>query len=316
MEKKVSRPTPAGKPPGSPCTPLFPNFAAIAEQAALDGLYVLPACLDPKEKHPAIRWKEFERRKPTQVEIVAWIAYFWTRNGLYVTGPVLGRFVVDCDDVAAIHWARRQGLPRTQTLLTRRGRHFHFRWPEGVSVKNSESKIHHHVDIRGLGGVAVAAGSIHDTGFRYRWARGCSPEEAELARAPEWLLDWLREDALRREVPPAARAVKPRPFPGMVGAWAAAVIAGELDRLRNAIAHVNRNSELASVAYKLGQLAGGDEADADELLDILHEAVAPWVDEVEKSADTIKRCFAAGIENPRSAPPIRPVQILSKRWSL
>lgn len=306
MERNVSRPTRAGKAAASRSS-YFPDFAAIAEQAAYDGLYVLPACLDPKEKHPAVMWKEFQIRKPTAAEIAGWIPYFYNCNGMYVTGPMLGRFVLDCDDAAAVRWARSQGLPPTQTLRTSRGLHFHFRYPDFI-VHTVAGKIHHHVDVRGAGGVALAAGSIHDTGFIYRWARGCSSQEIKLAKAPKWLLQWLREYAQRHEQRhQAARVdgaiqIEGKPFSGVVSPWAAAAIAGELARLR-AAEDGTRNDTLTRVSFKLGQLAGGGEADADELLAQLHEVAAVLIaDEPEKSADTIRRCFAQGMRNPRSAP--------------
>jgi len=155
----------------------LPNFRAISAQAERDGLWVLPAALDRGAKHPAIPWKVYQRRRPTTAEVAAWVSGYPDRNGVYLTGPILGRFVVDCDSAAAVRWLRRKGVPRTQQVVTARGRHFHFAYPEGLHVGNSAGVIHEGVDIRGDKGVAVAVGSVHRSGRIYRWARGRSRQD-------------------------------------------------------------------------------------------------------------------------------------------
>jgi len=281
------------------------RFREIVEQAERDGLWVLPACRDRAAKHPClVGWSQFQERAPTKAKRAAWLANHPDRNGIYVTGPALGRFVLDCDSPAAIAWVLRKGLPKTQTMLTRKGRHYHFVYPK-VQVKNSTGKIHKGVDIRGAGGVAVAAGSLHETGFRYAWAKGRSPQDVKLAKAPKWLLDWLRADGERRErVGPHTEVP---PFDGIVGPWAARIIDEELETLREAI-EGTRNDALAHCAFKLGQLAGGGEADGAELQAALCEIARGWPNE-QKSFDTIARCFESGTSQPRVAPP-SPVQEL------
>ena len=100
--------------------PNVPDFSEIAEQAQRDGLFVLPACADRKAKHPAIAWKIYQQRAPTESESASWIGRYPDRNGLYLTGPILKRFVLDLDNAAAIAWACRQGLPRTQVVKAAR----------------------------------------------------------------------------------------------------------------------------------------------------------------------------------------------------
>lgn len=179
MPKSVTKQIPAHNKPvhrGAFSRALYP-FREIVEQAERDGLCVLPACRDRTVKQPCLfGWSQYQSRRPTDDEIAEWLTKYRTRNGIYVTGPALGRFVVDCDSPAAIVWVRRKGLPNTQTINTRRGKHYHFVYPK-FRVKNSSGKLHKGVDIRGAGGVALAAGSLHDTGFRYAWAKGRSPQE-------------------------------------------------------------------------------------------------------------------------------------------
>jgi hypothetical protein len=270
------------------------NFRAIAEQARRDGLWALPGCQDPAQKHPCIPWKPYQERQPTDAEITSWIARYPTRNGLYLTGECLGRIVIDCDHDDADHEMRRQGIPPTQTALTRRGRHYHFKHP-GFRVGNSASVFYPGVDIRGDGGIAVAVGSVHKTGFIYRWAEGRSPQEIGLPAAPDWLIEWLQS-----RVVIAWLDVEPKEFNGITSAWARTIVHAEIDQLQFTPKGA-RNDMLARVSFKLGQLAGGGEADHDELLYYLQAVAQEWPN-TKKSFDTIARCFAAGQQSPRVAP--------------
>lgn len=285
-----------------------PNFRAISAQATRDGLFVLPACQDRAEKHPAIAWKQYQQRRPTEAEVAAWLERYSCRNGVYPTGPILGRFVVDCDNAAAVAWLRRRGIPSTQQVTTSRGRHFHFTYPD-FHVRNSAGVVHEGVDIRGAGGIAVAVGSLHPSGFRYDWARGCSPDNVELADGSEWLLDGLRERSDRRTV--RGTPIEPRPFSGTVSPWATAVIDRELLELSRA-PQGTRNNALARVAFKMGQLAGGGEAQEEELIAAIEEVARLWPN-FEKSRDTIRRAFDAGAAKPRCAPPSFEQQLIALR---
>ncbi len=283
-------------------TATAPTYPAICKQAMKDGLFVLPACQDPAAKHPPFEgWPVYSDRWPTDDEIVDWLGRYRFRNGVYITGPTLGRFVVDADSPAAIRWLQKRGMPPTQTLLSSRGRHYHFRYPD-FRVKNSNGKIRQKVDIRGYGGVAVACGSIHKTGFVYRWAKRLSPQDVALAKAPEWILDLLCDRPTKAERAVSQPVGPARPFDGVVGPWARAVVDGELGDLA-AAEEGCRNVTLARVSFKLGQLAAGGEADRDELLAALHEIALAWENESEaKSRRTIQSCFESGEAHPRSAP--------------
>jgi hypothetical protein len=282
----------------------LPNFAAISEQARRDKLWVLPACQDRSEKHPCIKWKKYQSRQPTDDEIASLCRCYAYRNGIYLTGPFLGRFVVDCDDASAVAWLRRKGVPRTQQVVTARCRHFHFAYPEAIHVRNSAGLIHKGVDIRGAGGVAVAVGSLHHSGFRYEWARGCSPRDVKLAEAPSWLLDWVREkySDRRKTADSAIVSIVLKPFSGCVSPWAQAAIDRELLELRKAVPGT-RNNALARIAFKFGQFVAGGEADRDELIAAIYGIARVWPNQ-QKSRDTIVRAFNAGTAHPRMTPSI------------
>ncbi len=269
------------------------RFGRIVAQAERDALFVLPACVDPAKKHPAIEWKHLQDRRPTDAEITEWLERYPRRNGVYLTGPVLGRFILDCDGREATEWVRNQGVPTTQVVRTRKGYHIHFKYPE-FRVFNPVGAIHPGVDVRGFGGVAVAVGSIHQSGFRYSWARGRAPQDVPLSAAPEWLRTWLREYATRRE---SIFHLKPRPFSGEASNWARRAINAELEQL-TVTPKGSRNAALARAAYKLGQLVGGGEADANEIRAALYAIAQSWP-ENEKSESTIDRCIEAGVSQPR-----------------
>lgn len=66
--------------------------------------------------------------------------------------------------------------------------------PDGA-VMNSAGKLGPGLDVRGEGGYIVAPPSVHVSGKRYQWVPYCSPEEAELAEAPEWLVKLVSKSA-------------------------------------------------------------------------------------------------------------------------
>ena len=278
-----------------------PDFAAIVAQAARDGLWVLPACLDPAEKHPAISWKEFQDHAPTAKQMAAMLEQrrYQHRNGVYITGAVLGRFTIDCDSPEAIEWfVTTFNPPPTQTRLSRKGKHFDFIYPTGLHIYNSASVLHKGVDVRGHAGCCVAVGSVHATGHIYCWEPGHSPADMPLAAAPEALLDWLRAEAAKRTAAPAAES---RPFTGTVTAWAKKAITEELKTLAET-PQGERQYAIAHHSFKLGQLAAGGAADGDALLGALYHIVDQWP-QSEKSRKSVDSCFDAGAGHPRIPPP-------------
>jgi hypothetical protein len=107
------------------------------------------------------------------------------------TGSVSGIFVID-DDSQDGSAAAALNLPSTPTVITGSGkRHHYFRMPQ-VPLGNSASKLALQVDTRGDGGMVVAVGSVHpDTGEKYAWAPGLSPDDVPLADLPEHVIKLL-----------------------------------------------------------------------------------------------------------------------------
>lgn len=102
------------------------------------------------------------------------------------------------------------GVPKTATVLTRRGVHLYFRAPPGREVRTRNepraTKGQPGLDIKGAGGYVVMPPSIAN-GHTYLW------QGDTIAVAPEWLLAWI--DGLGGQRP-ASAAAAPLP-PHLVG---------------------------------------------------------------------------------------------------
>jgi hypothetical protein len=103
-------------------------------------------------------------------------------------------WVLDIDGEAGLRdldrlIAENGELPRTPTAATGGGgKHYLFRVDRRVS-KNQTKIQGLSIDLKTKGGAIVAAPSLHASGNRYRWI--VSPEEADLAAAPEWLINFV-----------------------------------------------------------------------------------------------------------------------------
>ncbi len=133
-------------------------------------------------------------------------------NSLTTISPSLpdriGVFVVDVDGLDAEAALRRLeaehgALPPTVEVITARGRHIYFKWPQ-EPVRNSAGKIGPHIDVRGDGGYVLSPPSIHPSGRRYSWSVDST---SYIAEAPGWLV--ARQNACcrrRNAIPGMARA--------------------------------------------------------------------------------------------------------------
>lgn len=119
-----------------------------------------------EDKKPAIRWKEFQTRRPQVKELIEWV-YQFPNLGI-VTGRISDIVVVDCEsrDDAVWFWENRGKA--NGIVKTRRGFHFYFRHPEGEEPVQNATKLEGHYDVRGEGGYVVAPPSRHSEG-EYRW---------------------------------------------------------------------------------------------------------------------------------------------------
>ncbi|MGH2688173.1 MAG: bifunctional DNA primase/polymerase, partial [Actinomycetota bacterium] len=110
-----------------------------------------------------------------------------------------GLVVVDIDDRDALLRlkAEDRDLPATAKTTTGRGLHLYYRAAE--EIRNSVG-LFPGVDLRGQGGYVVVPPSVHPTGAQYRWEVPLSP--ANLAEAPDWLLEAAARKQVHRARPP------------------------------------------------------------------------------------------------------------------
>ena len=113
-------------------------------------------------------------------------------------------FVLDIDcrheaDVELRDLLNGERLPETVVAKTGNGWHYYFRQPEDFEVRNWSLGPDSHLHTRGVGGYVGLPPSPHRSGVAYRWPR--SPFEHEIAPAPDWMLDRLRNRTREKIAP-------------------------------------------------------------------------------------------------------------------
>jgi hypothetical protein len=129
------------------------------------GLSCIP--LKPSEKVPAIRWRPFADRLPTDTDLAGWFRDSSRGIGI-ICGSVSGGLLVrdfDQQEVFDI-WADQfpQWADRLPTVKTARGRHIYFR-----TTGSARTKVLGDGEMRGDGSYVVAPPSLHPSGCRYAW---------------------------------------------------------------------------------------------------------------------------------------------------
>ena len=172
------------------------HMAKAAVELARQGLWVHPvyqmlpsgvcSCHLGKEctqagKHPRLRaWQEKATTTPEDVYPL-WGASYKGSNIGALTGPKTGYFVLDLDGAEGLAnldglIAANAPLPNTWTSLTGGGgRHYFFRYPRGVEVRNGSSVIAPKIDVRGVNGYVIVPPSNHRSGKAYQWLDGHAP---------------------------------------------------------------------------------------------------------------------------------------------
>lgn len=127
-------------------------------------------------------------------QITKWWGMWPDANIAIATGAETGFVVVDVDP-------RHGGRESLKALLDRHGElaeklyvvtggggwHLLFKHP-GFTVRNIQNRperLGEGIDFRGDGGYVVAPPSLHASGARYAWGKGC--EDADAPEMPEWL---------------------------------------------------------------------------------------------------------------------------------
>src|SRR3989344_286111 len=171
------------------------NLLEIALGYLKRGWSVFPVGAD---KRPVINsWAEYQKRLPSEEEIKKWFSSPSAKGIAIATGSISGIVVLDIDQGANI---TSMDLPDTFKVKTGGGGlHYYFKYPKDKIIKNSAGKIGEYIDIRGDGGCIIAPPSLHQSGNRYEWLEGFSPDKAEIAEIPKWLLDRIELVGIKKQ---------------------------------------------------------------------------------------------------------------------
>jgi len=135
------------------------------------GASVIPVGADKK---PAILWKEYQTRLPTEEEVKKWWTDYPNANVGIVTGKISNVIVVDVEKGGDI-----SRFPETDTIQTGGGGwHLYYNY----TPYENKARIFPLTDIRGDGGYVVAPPSIHKSGETYKMLvlRGRKPFPREM----------------------------------------------------------------------------------------------------------------------------------------
>jgi putative DNA primase/helicase len=162
-----------------------------------------PIPIKERSKEPNLReLRPYLTRKATQEELDAWS---WSGVGI-VTGPLSGVLVLDVDGPEGEAELQAHGHPITPMVRTASGGlHLYFNHPErhvrtGIRVAPG-------LDVKASGGYVVAPPSVGSNGHAYEWL--VSPEEAELADPPPWLLRLLERGRPKGPAAPVGERIPP-----------------------------------------------------------------------------------------------------------
>src|SRR5215213_9736264 len=160
-----------------------------------------PIPIKERSKEPnLLELRPYLTRKATKEELNAWR---WSGVGI-VTGPVSGVLVLDVDGTEGEDELQKYGHPVTPMVRTASGGlHLYFKHPEqhvrtGIRVAPG-------LDVKATGGYVVAPPSLGPNGRPYEWL--VSPEEADLAEPPQWLMDLLAQDRSKGPAPPVGERI-------------------------------------------------------------------------------------------------------------
>src|SRR5215208_777870 len=141
-------------------------------------------------------------RPATQEELRSWS---WSGVGI-VTGPVSGVLVLDVDGPEGEAELQKYGHPATPMARTARGgMHLYFKHPE--KHVRTRIRVAPGLDVKASGGYVVAPPSVGENGRAYEWI--LSPDDAELADPPEWLMRLLERERAKGPAAPVGERIPP-----------------------------------------------------------------------------------------------------------
>src|SRR5215211_6625685 len=190
------------------------SAAARGEAAEYRRLGWSPIPIKERSKEPNLHeLRPYLTRKATREELGSWS---WPGVGI-VTGPLSGVLVLDVDGPEGEKELQKHGHPATPLARTAGGgMHLYFKHPEhhvrtGIRVAPG-------LDVKASGGYVVAPPSIGSNGQPYEWI--LSPEEAELAEPPEWLMRLLERSRSKGPSAPVGERIPPGERNGVLASLA------------------------------------------------------------------------------------------------
>jgi hypothetical protein len=190
----------------------------VARDYLSRGFSVIP--IYPRGKKPATPWKEFQKRLPTDEELVKWFGNGSAYNIGIVTGAISGLAVIDLDSVGAITFAEENKLSLSPTAKTGRGLHVYCKYKNGIRNFQQRDDLPD-IDLRADGGCVVAPPSIHESGNVYEWVAGRGLDDVEMTELPSWILAEKTEE--KKSVSELYRGVEKggrnKALTRLVGSW-------------------------------------------------------------------------------------------------
>jgi putative DNA primase/helicase len=287
----------------------------VALETASGGWPVFPCWPTTTDSHKAkapVTHNGFKDATTSPHQIEAW----WDGHPEYlVATPTEGLIVVDLDEPHNrpptgetwawwCRFAEPHGWDPTVAPLVatpRGGYHIYWRQPDGVTVRNSASKLAPGVDIRADGGYVIVPGSRLPDGREYELLQ---PFPAKLVDAPPWLIEACNRTDTPEKVGTAVQTSSRRiPLDGT--RFGLQALDAELGRLATT-PEGQRNHALNRAAFKVGQLVAGGQLESHYANDQL-EAVALRIGlqggERGEVALTIKSGMTNGALHPRRPTP-------------
>ena len=177
--------------------------SAKAAAADYDRRSWCPIPIKKRSKQTALgQLAPYLNRRAAKEELAAWA---WPGVGI-VTGPVSGVLVLDVDGPEGEEELRKHGHPVTPMVRTASGGlHLYFRHPE--QLVRTGIRVAPGLDVKAAGGYVVAPPSLGANGKPYEWI--VSPEDAELAHPPGWLIEILERGRPKEPAGPVGERIPP-----------------------------------------------------------------------------------------------------------
>lgn len=124
-----------------------------------------------QDKKPYIKWEEYQKRLPTEQELLQWFTQWPDANVAIVTGIISGIAVIDLDEVDIAKKALEELIPDSLVFPVVKtpsgGEHWYFACIDSKLSNNARAVAG--ADLRANGGFVVAPPSINGNGKHWRW---------------------------------------------------------------------------------------------------------------------------------------------------